>query len=100
MRTFVPLLQLFLVEVGCFLEICQFLLGQFALAIVSHDQLLVLKVQTFHSAAGSQLALETADRRCKGTVACRLVVGVAGTVGVRYLGVVQTRKLGRWLAVV
>ena len=93
-------MQLFLVEVRRFLEVCQFLLGQFALAIVAHNQLLVLKVQKFHSAAGSQLALETADGSGKGAVACRLVVGVAGIIGVKYLGGVQTRKLGRWLAAV
>jgi hypothetical protein len=74
--------------VGRFLEICQFLLGQLALAIVSHYQLLVLNFQVFHSAVGSQLLFERLHSIRKGAVACGLVAGIAGIVMVKDLGVV------------
>jgi hypothetical protein len=82
MRTFVPLLQLLLVEVGRFLEIGEFLLGQLALAIMTHNQLLAPNLYMLHSATGSQFLLQRANGICESGVACCPVLGVSWLVGV------------------
>jgi hypothetical protein len=70
------------------LEIGEFLLGQLALAIMAHDQLLALNLYMLHSATGSQLPLERADSMCESGIARRLVLDVSWVVVVRERGVV------------
>jgi hypothetical protein len=82
------------------LEIGQFLLGQLALATVSHNQLLVVNMQALDSAASPQFPFQFPDRVCQGPVACRFVVGVSRFVVVGDLNMVETRKLERQAVVV
>lgn len=92
-RTFVPLLQLLLVEMGSFLQVGQLLLGQLALAIVSYNQLLALKAYVVHIRSGAKFLFELSDGIGEGPVACRLVVRVASVVVVGDLGMVEARKV-------
>lgn len=83
---------------GRFLQVGEFLLGQFALAVAVHDQLLVLKLYMLDAAAGAEFFVEVSDCVCEGRVACRLVVGVPGVVVVGYFGMVEARKVERGVA--
>jgi len=81
--------------VCCFLEVGQLLLGQFALAIVSHRQLLVLYFHTTYATAHCQLLFEAAYGVCQGKLACVGVVRISGLGMVGHLAVMAARKIER-----
>jgi hypothetical protein len=95
MSTFVPLLQLLLVEVGRFLQVGQLLLGQLALAVVIDNQLLVLQVCVCNGSPRRQLVPEGADCICESDTSCGAVAGISWLVAVGDIGVVLARKLER-----
>jgi hypothetical protein len=87
-------LQFLLVKVRCFLEVCQLLLGQLALAVILHSQRLVLDDNVLHRAPGGQSFFKDLDAIGKGHIPVRSVAGVAWFVMVGYvLGVVLARKV-------
>lgn len=65
MRTFVPLLQLLLIEMGSLLEVGQLLLGEFALAVEWQNQLVILQLCVFYKAAESCLYLRLPSAICE-----------------------------------
>jgi hypothetical protein len=93
MSTFVPLLQLFLVEVGRFLQVGELLLGQLALAVVIHNQLLVLQVCVCNGSPRRQLVPEGSNCICESDTSCSAVAGISWLVAVGDIGVVLARKL-------
>lgn len=58
LHTLVPLLQFLLVEVGRFLEVGELLLRELALAVVVHDQRVVLQKQMVNRAPRREIVLE------------------------------------------
>ena len=78
-----------------FLEVGQLLLGQFALAIVSHRQLLVLYLYTTYATAHCQLLFETAYGVRQGRLAYVGVVRICGLGMAGHLAVMAARKIER-----
>jgi hypothetical protein len=80
-----------------FLEVCQLLLGQLALAVVLHNQLLVLQDNVLHGAPGGQSCFEDLDAVGEDHIPVRSVAGIARVVMVGYLlGVMLARKVEGW----
>jgi hypothetical protein len=99
LRTLVPLLEFLLVEVGCFLEVGELLLGELALAVVVHDQRVVLQTDVLDRAPRSQVLLERHNGIGQGEPLRGLVAREAGLVMVGQVGVVLARKLERWVLI-
>lgn len=91
--TLIPLLQLLLVEVGRLLEVGQLLLGKLALATGKDYQRLVHDFKVFDRTARSKLRLKGLGGIGEGDSAQGAVMRIVGVAVVRYVDVVEARKV-------
>lgn len=77
----------------CFLQIGQLLLGQFTLAVVSHNQQLILNLEARYVAAQPQALLELAHGIRQGNSLHVPVVRMSSLAQVGWVKVMTARKL-------